>query len=571
MRDSMARGGPDDQGTYIHPEMPFALGHRRLALIDLTSAGHQPMQTPDGRLRIIYNGEIYNFLQIRSELLSLGYRFTSQSDTEVILYSYLEWGTRCFSRFNGMFALAIWDEKEGEAILARDHAGMKPLYYHLSGDRLVFASEVRAFTAMDPAWPHDEDWRPVFLVFGHLPEPITTLQGVQMLRKGSWMKVKLPSLHNETGCFYREEYNCSINDQKTAFEAIRDILPRAVERHLISDAPIGLFLSGGVDSSLLTLLAAPLVKDELVTLSIKFAEAGFSEEIYQKLIIDATGAKHRTFQVGQKDFEKALPDIMMAMDQPSTDGVNTYFISKYAASCGLKAVLSGLGADEIFGGYPSFTRFHRWRWLRFLPKFVSRSAGHFDTNILARLSYDRLHPMLSLYLTNRGLFTLEQAARRTGISLSRLEDAIGRIELPQDIDYSSCNSNVAMELDLYMKNQLLKDSDYMSMWHGVEIRMPFLDKELVDTVNNVAPLVKFQPGLPKSLLVQAFSAVLPAEIWRRKKQGFTFPFAYWLKQSSDLHPSNELENEYYDRFISEKAHWSRYWAIKLAGMEHFGD
>jgi asparagine synthase (glutamine-hydrolysing) len=567
MRDAMHRGGPDDAGVFLHSELPLALGHRRLSFLDLSSAGHQPMKSNSGRLQLIFNGEIYNFKEIRAELKQFGFIFHTQSDTEVILASYEQWGKDCFSRFNGMFALAIWDELKKEIILARDHAGIKPLYYFLEGDVLIFASEIRAFKAVFPNWKAEELWKPLFLLFGHLPEPYTTLKDVQTLDKGSWLCVQLPSGVHTTGYFYKDNYESKVFNEETALELTRDILPAAVKRHLISDAPIGLFLSGGIDSSLLTLLAAPVLKEQLQTLSIQFAEAEYSEEAFQKIVIDITQAKHSAFRVSQKDFEDKLPDILMAMDQPSIDAINTYFISMHAKKCGLKAVLSGLGADELFGGYPSFNRFRNWRYLNYIPSFISRRLGKIDNNWLSKLSYERFHPMLSLYLMNRGLNTVEKAAELTGVDQKKIEDALNRIQVPAGVDYSSANANSAMEMQLYMKNQLLKDSDYMSMWHGLEIRVPFMDKELVEAINSIAPTIKFRGVIPKPLLIESFATLLPAEIWHRKKQGFTFPFAYWLKTSERLRPQSVTEQKLFGQFTTGKAHWSRYWALKLVNQQ----
>ncbi len=569
MRDSMHRGGPDDAGIFLHPEKPLALGHRRLAIIDLSAAGHQPMASAKGDTQIIFNGEIYNFQELRKELQSLGHVFTTKTDTEVILASYAEWGKNCFTRFNGMYALAIWDEPKSEIVLARDHAGMKPLYYYADNKVLFFASEVRAFKSLFPRWEGEGLWKPLFLLFGHLPEPFTTLKGVEMLPKGSWMSIHLPTMKRQKASFSSEGYATKINTREEALEAARDILPKAVKRHLIADAPVGLFLSGGIDSSLLTLLAAPILGDKLSTLSIQFDEAEYSEEIYQKMVIDITNAKHQAFRVNQSDFETHLPDILEAMDQPSIDAINTYFICMYARQCGLKAVLSGLGSDELFGGYPSFARFKNWQYLSYFPKGLSKLVERSSNMKLAKLSYERYHPMLSLYLMNRGLFTVASACELTGISIQKTEDALSRVKVPVNINYQSPNSNAAMEFDLYMKNQLLKDSDFMSMWHGIEVRVPFLDKELVSAINSVAPEIKFHSDIPKSLLIEAFSTLLPAEIWYRKKQGFTFPFASWLKKSDQLQPAGKNQQQVFKKFSSGKMHWSRYWAMKVAEMDKF--
>jgi len=569
MRDAMHRGGPDDAGIFIHDSLPMALGHRRLSLLDLSSAGHQPMAINGGNLQMVYNGEIYNFYELRKELENLGHSFRTQTDSEVILYSYLEWGKSCFERFNGMFALAIWDEQKQEIVLARDQTGIKPLYYYIDEEVLIFASEVRAFEALSAKWQSSEVWEPLLLMFGHLPEPFTTLKGVKTLSKGTWMCIHAPSLNYKSAVFADQDYTPKIFEKAKAIEAIRDILPAAVKRHLISDAPIGVFLSGGIDSSLLTLLAAPLMKEKLTTLSIEFEDTKYSEEVYQKMVVDITGATHKAFKVSQAGFETHLEDILAAMDQPSLDGINTYFVSMHAKQCGLKAVLSGLGADELFGGYPSFSRFDQWRYLSYVPRFISKMVGKSTNSSLSKLSYEQFHPMLSLYLVNRGLYTAEMASVYTGIGLNEIEAALAEIDIPPSIDYRSSNANVAMELTLYMKNQLLKDSDYMGMWHGLEIRVPFLDNELVQAINSIAPDVKFRSAIPKSLLIEAFSNLLPAEIWQRKKQGFTFPFANWLKTSTQLVPQGKIEHRVFDQFNSEKVHWSRYWAFKVIGMGKF--
>jgi len=568
MSDAMFRGGPDDEGIFVHPQLSLALAHKRLSILDLSHAGHQPMQTQDEKIQVVFNGEIYNFKEIREELIQLGHDFKSKGDTEVILYSYQQWGKQCFQRFNGMFAIAIWDEQEKEIVLARDHAGIKPLYYHLSKELFCFASEIRAFTNLFPQWEMESYWKPLFLMFGHLPEPYTTLKNVVTLTKGEWLSVHLPDMTLQRGCFYKENYTSTITDEDEAIALVRDILPKAVKRHLISDAPLGLFLSGGIDSSLLTLLASPILKDQLQTLSVQFDEAVFSEEKYQQIIIDLTESKHKFCKVSQADFEEALPDIFNAMDQPSIDAINTYFISKHAKLCGLKAVLSGIGADELFGGYPSFYRFNQWQYLQHLPLLAKKLAGKLDNNF-ARLSFGSLSPMLSLYLMNRGLFTVRKAAKLTDIAVKEVEEALEKVTLPGKADFRNLNANALMETDLYMKNQLLKDADYMSMWHGIEIRTPFLDKELTSCVNRISPLVKFKSDVAKKLLVEAFSTILPPEIWYRKKQGFTFPFSQWIKGIHSLGPVSKTEKFVFDHYNEDKIHWSRYWAVKVAGVPKF--
>jgi asparagine synthase (glutamine-hydrolysing) len=259
MRDAMQHGGPDDCGIYIDTERQLALGHRRLALIDLSPAGHQPMYSAANDIAIVFNGEIYNYSEIKDELQKKGYRFISSSDTEVIIYAYDCWGIQCFKKFNGMFALCLLDKSRNKLILARDHAGIKPLYYSISNSSFYFASEVKAFKTIQPNWQENKDWKKYFLLFGHLPEPHTTLENVFPLAKGTCMEIDIPTLQYSTTKFFTPYYNYTIHNEEEAIELVRKSLTKAVERHLISDAPIGLFLSGGLDSSLLTLIAQPFL------------------------------------------------------------------------------------------------------------------------------------------------------------------------------------------------------------------------------------------------------------------------------------------------------------------------
>ncbi|MCA6441382.1 MAG: asparagine synthase (glutamine-hydrolyzing) [Chitinophagaceae bacterium] len=255
MRDAMIHGGPDDAGYYVDEDNGVSLAHRRLSLIDLSNAGHQPMQSLQQDVTIIYNGEIYNYKELQQTLIQLGYKFKSNSDTEVIIASYLQWGINCFEKFNGMFALALYDKRSSKLVLARDHAGIKPLYYSIQNGTIIFASEVRAFKNYDPLWSNNPDWRTYLLVFGHIPEPFTILHEVFSLQKGTIIEFDINTLACKTYSFHKPQYEYKIFNEKEATEAIEHTLRISVKRHLISDAPIGLFLSGGIDSSILTLLA----------------------------------------------------------------------------------------------------------------------------------------------------------------------------------------------------------------------------------------------------------------------------------------------------------------------------
>ena len=564
MRDSMHRGGPDDQGIYIDDKFPLALGHRRLSLIDLSSAGHQPMADNDNQLQIIFNGEIYNFQEIRTGLQSKGYHFKTKTDTEVILKAYIEYGKECFKLFNGMFAIALLDKNIGELLLIRDHAGIKPLYYYLSKDELIFASEIRAFKAYRPDWPENPDWKMAFLTFGHLPEPITTLKEVIPLKKGTVVSINLNTLQATFTKFNIFSFSNTITDLPQAISLVRSKLEQAVARHLISDAPIGVFLSGGIDSSLITLLAHRTIPDHLKTLSIVFEEQGFSEQPFQQMVVDKTGVDHHSFLVTKQQFGDSLPDILEAMDQPSTDGINSYFICKYAKAYGLTAVLSGLGADELFGGYDSFNRSGISDLLQKQSPFINKMASFLPGDKLKKVSFLQRKDLIGQYLFNRGFFSFNQVTSMLNVTKNDIEDMLATVTLEKLDPKTDGRDRVSwIESNLYMQNQLLKDTDYMSMWHSLEVRVPFLDKELMQAVYSIDSSVKFDKNILKHLLIKAFEDILPPAIYQRKKMGFTFPFHSWM-QNVTTTSNSEMYNKVRNQFVNKKVNWSRYWATLLS-------
>ncbi len=567
MTDVMHRGGPDDAGVYMNGAL--GLGHRRLSLIDLSSDGHQPMISTDERYVLIYNGEIYNFKELRGELINLGYIFKSTSDTEVILNGFIHWHQGVFERLNGMFALAIYDNQEKSIILARDYAGIKPLYYYLEGSKFYFASEIRAFKALD-ILEENPDWPVYFLAFGHLPEPITTLKNVKPLAKGTILTYSLANQSIDIFTYNKFKFTNQISNRKESLTKVRKTLTDAVERHLISDAPIGLFLSGGIDSSLLTILAEPFLKENLQTLSIVFEENEFSEKIYQDIIIAQTKANHKTYTVTKKQFLEALPDMIEAMDQPSTDGINTYFICKYAKEAGLKAVLSGLGADELFGGYNSFANMAKYELLRkCLPANIFKIFQFFKKDKYQKASFLAIPGLLGQYLFNRGLLCPKEIAHILCIPESKIWSTLSDLNEKNESEFSTLNAfNKAshLESDLYMQNQLLKDCDYMSMWHSIEVRVPFLDKELIELAYQINAEIKAFRGQKKYLLIHALGDKLPRAIWDRPKMGFTFPFQNWLERNL----KGELNSaKTYAQIKFEKGEftWSRYWASVMLNWD----
>lgn len=571
----MEHGGPDDEGKFLSQADGLVLGHRRLSLIDLSDAGHQPMETT--KAVISFNGEIYNFIQIREELMAQGVQFGSSSDTEVILKAYERWGELSFSKFNGMFAFALFDKNAHQLFLVRNANAVKPLYYSLKEDELIFSSEIRGFLSLPFKWTENPDWKMLFLVFGHIPEPVTTLKEVKMLAKGSYLKINTLTKQSS---FKKFQFQNSIVVPESYEEAkwqVKSKLTAAVKRNLISDAPIGVFLSGGVDSSILAIAAHQVHNREINTLSATFDEAEFSELPYQELISKHIGSRHFNFTINVSDFNTYLVDIQNAFDQPTTDGINTYFISKLAQRTGLKAVLSGLGADELFGGYPSSQNNVLVNLLSMHPGFAFGLYKYAPDFKRKKIEYMRIDDLLGKFLLYRSNFSPSEISKILPFSEAEVFDKLKDFYVGNFAnELSAFEQSLWFETNYYMQNQLLKDTDVMSMWHGVEVRVPFLDDEFLSTVNNIPTQYKVQGTRKKELLVAAFEDQLPREIWDRPKQGFTFPFKYWMKKREIVDEMINHRNPYVKHltqlFQQDKMEWSRFWSLYLINIfdrKHF--
>ncbi len=569
MCESMHRGGPDDSGMHVDAESKVYLGHRRLSIIDLSPGGHQPMQDMTGMLTISYNGEIYNYMELRTELEAKGFKFKSESDTEVLLLAFLNWGEAAFAKLNGMFSFALHDKRDESLWLVRDHSGIKPLYYYSSAKGLMFASEVRAFTHSGLKIYENPDWKYYFFAYGFVPEPYTTLANVKMLPAGCYLKYDVRNRTGQLQSYVKfEKSDELITDVIEAREQIRAVITRAVSRHLISDAPIGVFLSGGVDSSLITLLAARQLGNSLKSLSIIFDESDYSEQKYQHIITGITRGEHKECLIGRVDFEEGMQEVYHAMDQPSIDGINTFFIARCAKEMGLKAVLSGIGADELFGGYPSFARTAHMPFTSKLPSVITRLAEHSPANKFRKISYLGGTSTEKRYLFNRALFSPATIAGLLDTSVADVENKLFDGAM-KEFGKENHEAEIVswMETNVYMKNQLLKDTDYMSMWHSVEVRVPFLDVELRNLITKIDSKILYSGSYPKSLLIDSFSDVLPEQIWRRPKKGFEFPFGKWF-EGSGIFNTLDTRNHTVDRlqreFKNGKLHWSGLWALHLA-------
>jgi asparagine synthase (glutamine-hydrolysing) len=565
---AMQHGGPDGEGLFLSDKNSICFGHRRLALIDLSAEANQPMADITGNYTITFNGEIYNYQSIKTELQNLGYQFKNHSDTEVILVAYSHWGTAAFHRFNGMFAFALFDKRLQKVFLVRDESGIKPLYYHIKNNELLFASEIRAFRKAGINQNHP-DWKILFLAFGFIPEPITILNQVLMLPKASYLEWNVIAETYQIKSYLKSKTSTPIIEPEEAKQEIRQKLHAAVGRHLIADAPIGVFLSGGIDSGIIALEASTVKGAGLHTLSLTFSEGGYDESRYQQILVNKIGSDHHFLNLTETDFNNQAETILQAMDQPSADGINTWFVSNLAKKQGLKAVLSGLGGDELFGGYPSFKRINFLRKLdALLPGNCVKLLQQLPIGAYQKLAYLSLRSNLGYYLALRGYFAPQQIAAVLNIPVKEVWEKINRFEYTTTSEKNNGLFAANLEHDLYMKNQLLRDTDAMSMQHGIEIRVPFLDAEFLSCVNQIKPDLRFDQKLPKGLLIKTYQNLLPEEIWNRKKMGFSFPLQKWLKQNpitAELQANkNPAIASFTQGFLQDKMHWSKLLALHFA-------
>lgn len=542
--------GPDDRGVFeaivarsgalgVH----CALAHTRLAIVDLSPTGRQPMSTEDGRLTLIYNGEIYNHRDLRRELEALGDRFRGTSDTEVILRAFARFGPSALARLRGMFALALFDAEAGSLLLARDRLGIKPLYYTASDGALAFASEIRVLLRTGLAERKLSPWAlDSFLAFGSVAEPATFIDGVRALPPGAVLELR------EGVYTIRSYWDLSIAPEETTFDAavesVRPILRDAVSRMLIADVPVGVFLSGGVDSSALVALAAAASTSPVHTFTVTFDELEYSEASFAAEVARRFGCDHHQVHLPAAEAAASIDAAVAALDQPSADGINTYFVSRAAREAGLAVALSGLGADEIFAGYGRFRHFGDMLSAARAASFAAPLAGA----VLKRLGAHPGAPLaaqkLALGLSSRGEPEAMYAAVRTMFTESQrraliapgLVDDVMRASayapacVAPDAPGASDPVNVfsAFELSNYVRNTLLRDTDVMSMAHALEVRVPFLDHELVERVLRVPGRLKVRRGTTKPLLAAAVPGIDQAAL-RRPKMGFTLPFDAWFR------------------------------------------
>jgi len=566
MCNSLKHGGPDDQGIYEDESAGVVLGHRRLSIIDLSEKGHQPMPDINRRAWITFNGEIYNYPELKAELIKKGAIFYSDTDTEVILAAYLQWGEKAFSKLRGMFAFALYDVNRSITHLVRDSTGIKPLYYFIKDNSIFFASEIKAFKAANIATEPEPSWQVNFLAFGNIPEPYTALKNVYSLGKShvlSWYHSSSTYAISNYGSDFTCE-NDYIKDITVAKERINSTLKMAVKRQLIADAPIGVFLSGGIDSSLLSLVANDL-HPHLQTVSIYFNEKQYDERAYQNMVQARLNDKSFTHLVQQHDFETLFPHFISSMDMPTTDGINTWFISRYAHEDGLKAVLSGVGADELFGGYPSFNRIEYLKYLRRLPASLLRGTKYFNADRYRKISFLAHNHPLADYLLLRGLFVPGDIARILDTDEEQVNGILFGENTIGNLDTYDKEHAAWFETNLYMQNQLLRDTDVLSMAHGLEVRVPFLDEDFRHLAQNISPDIRFNANQPKKILLDSFDKLLPEAIWKRPKMGFTFPLQEWMSKHAEISNANLYKGNFAQNIVKQfkdgRLHWSKIFAL----------
>ncbi|MBS0520553.1 MAG: asparagine synthase (glutamine-hydrolyzing) [Proteobacteria bacterium] len=555
MNERMAPRGPDGSGDWFSPDGRVGFTHRRLAIIDLSERGAQPMHSADGKLTITFNGEIYNYRELRAELERKGHVFRTETDTEVLLQLYADRGPAMVEALRGMFAFGLWDAARRSLLLARDPLGIKPLYYADDGWTVRFASQAKALLAGGAVSRDPEPAGIVgFHLFGNVPEPFTVWQSIRSLPAGCTMTVDatgpdLPAPYYRVADALgrRAARPCALADARSRLSAA---VHESVRYHLVADVPVAVFLSAGLDSgALLGTMAELGVRDiSAVTLSFEEFRGTANDETPLAAEVAARyGARHIVRTVNRAEFERDLPALLDAMDLPTIDGINTWFVSKAAHEAGIKVALSGLGADECFGGYPSFRelpRFvHALAPLRVLP-----GAGALVRRVLAAGvgSAIGLHPKAAgileyggswagAYLLRRGVLMpwelagpldadiVEEGLRRL-VPLGRTED-----ELKADSPLGDFDRVAALETALYMRNQLLRDSDWAGMAHSIEIRVPYVDPFFLASL---PPGDILAAAGAKAAIADVPQPPLPEPLRNRAKTGFATPVGHWIREAA---------------------------------------
>ena len=590
----LSHRGPDHDGAFS--EHSITLGHRRLSIIDLSAEGNQPFFSADKRYAIVYNGELYNYRDLRLELQrsKVGtpeqpYFFSTSSDTEVVLAAYIRWGLGCLERFNGMYAFAIYDRETKRMVAARDRLGVKPFYYSYNDQGFIFSSEVRPILRSGfRKFTINKSVIGEYAMYQTVHAPATIIKEIKMLLPGHYLEVE------EGKAVVTKYYDLNLiaprrkeDDYEQCCRRVSDLLGASVQRRMAADVPFGAFLSGGIDSSIVVGLMSQVSTEKVRTFNVSFNEEEFSESKYARLIAKRFNTEHHEIKLLPQDFLKALPEALEAMDHPGGDGPNTYIVSKATKERGITMALSGIGGDELFAGYDVFRRMSELQkktWINRIPRSARIAAGSLlklrkktaaAEKIAELLAQDEIR-LETAYPLVRSVFTQKELDRLTTAAdpLKRVREIVSAV--PQNENHLLSSVSMA-EMGSYLQNVLLRDADQMGMAVALEIREPFLDYQLAEYVLSLGDDLKF-PHTPKKLLVDSMKDLLPAEIVNRPKMGFTLPWAHWMKNElRDFCESNLRElcsrqlfhergiNLLWQRFLAgdQRAAWSRIWHLVI--------
>ena len=592
MNQTMIHRGPDAEGEF---EDDFVmLGHRRLSIIDVSGASNQPFYSSDRRFVIVFNGEIYNFNTLKS-LLS-DYDFKTKSDTEVVLAAYIKWGKQCVKHFDGMFAFAIWDTQEQNLFIARDRMGIKPLYYVLDKEKLIFSSSVKSILSSGLV---DKKIRKASLIdylrFQTVHAPYTIIEELYMLMPGQYMFFTEEKQELKTYWSPTKDFRAGENDLDKVQSNVRNLLSESVEKRMMSDVPFGAFLSGGIDSSIIVGLMAKKHNQKIDTFSVVFKENEFSEGEYAQQIAQQYQTHHHEIELSVEDFKQMIPTAMSFYDHPSGDGLNTYVESKKTTEQGIKMALSGLGGDELFGGYSIFNQIPDLQskgWLSSFPNYARKYVGIFNHLAKNNVASSKIKEILKQeYFDSEYIY---QFYRQT-----LMDDQVNKLvkidKLPLNRSFEIAHELVGYgtegwslpplsrisvsEFSTYMQNVLLRDADQMSMASSLEVRVPFLDHHLVEYTLGIKDKFK-RPTSPKKLLVDSFKDIIPESIYNRPKMGFVLPYEKWMRgelKDYCLQSLNEIKNITYinsngidnlwNAFLkgNKRVTWSRIWHLVVLG------
>lgn len=592
MNTTLAHRGPDNDGVWSDEHL--CLGHRRLSIIDLSAEGNQPFCTADKRYVITYNGELYNYRELKLELQraaqgsgNIPYFFTTNSDTEVVLAAYIRYGLKCLDLFNGMYAFAIYDTHEKKLIVARDRIGVKPLYYHYGDDGLIFSSEIRPILHSGlKKFKLNTDAVSEYAMYQTVLAPRTIVKGIHVLMPGHYLCFE-NNKATITQYYSLNKISNQANDLSYAetCNKVKELLSLSVQRRLVADVPFGAFLSGGIDSSAIVGLMSKVSSEKIQTFNVSFDESEFSESKYARIIAQKFNTQHHEIKLSPSDFLKQLPEALAATDHPGGDGPNTYIVSKATKNAGITMALSGIGGDELFAGYDVFKRMaelQKKSWLNAVPRIARKAAGYAIKQKNKSVSGNKIEELLgqpsinfrTAYPLNRSLYTQKElsALINSGKPFEQIEKIMQ--DVPQIENHLLSAVSIA-EIQTYLQNTLLRDADQMSMAVALEVREPFLDYKLLEFALSVNDEYKY-PHTPKKLLIDSLGELLPFEIVNRPKMGFTLPWQYWLKnelksfcekniaalEAKNIFTKNSLLS-LWNRFINgdKTITWARVWHL----------